>query len=59
MDWKVLILNQKEFDSFKDVDEVINRYKVKIDYIRNWFKMCKTFEGKKINSYLDEGKLFD
>ncbi len=59
VDWKILALNADIFTKDKalkwmDFDENKDRLKS----IMNWFKIYKTFEGKKENFILDNDKIF-
>lgn len=51
MDWKIIVSNIK--DSISSVDQE------KINSIMEWFRMFKTFYGKKPNVILDNNKFFN
>ncbi len=51
MDWKIIISNTNKSISVKDQE--------KINSVMEWFKMFKTFYGKKPNVILDNNKLFN
>ena len=60
LDWKIILVEKNFYDSlkFNNKDEAREYFKNKVDYIRNWFRFSKTFERKKENAFLEEGKLF-
>lgn len=60
LDWKVICMNKKVFDSLNQTEEEVMKHnKGLIDYVMNFFKYAKTFEFKKINSFLKGRELED
>lgn len=53
LDWKIICMNKKVFDSLQQSEEeVLKHNRGLIDYVMNFFKYTKTYEHKKINSFL-------
>ena len=56
-DWKVIAINVKDplaekIRSVKDIEQTV-------DEIREWYRVYKVAEGKKLNKYAYDGKAFD
>lgn len=60
VDWKILAVD-KNVISYQDALNYLKNGEnlEKIKEIQNWFKIYKTFEGKKINEIYDNDKIFD
>ena len=56
VDWKILVVNENEYDEYKKDKKL---YDELIKKIMEWFKVYKTYEGKKYNKILFNDKLFD
>ena len=61
IDWKIITLErdyakQMNINSLNDVLEL---FPDKMDYIREYYRMYKTHEGKPQNTFLNEGKYYD
>jgi inorganic pyrophosphatase len=55
VDWKILVINNKEYEDYQ-----LNKrkYRKKFKKIMNWFKIYKTYEGKKVNKIMFNDKIF-
>lgn len=58
LDWKIISLNvdDAEEKKIKNLDDLEKAYPARMDAIRHWFKMVKTYDGKKENTFHFEGK---
>ncbi len=61
MDWKVLALNSREADEMrvKTLEDFRRLVPGRVEDIMRWFRIYKTFEGKKENALLFDAKVFD
>jgi inorganic pyrophosphatase len=58
VDWKILVLDSETLEG--DLEQkYLQEYKQKISMIMRWFKIYKTFEGKKENIIYDNDRIFD
>jgi inorganic pyrophosphatase len=55
VDWKILVINNKDYENYR-----LNKrkYRKKFKKIINWFKIYKTYEGKKVNKIMFNDKIF-
>lgn len=61
LDWKIILVEKDFYDKigFLNKEEAVEFFKFKIEYVRNWFFKSKTFEFKKENFFLENGRFFD
>ena len=61
IDWKVLALEVTEakmlgISSLKEFDRI---YPTRVAEVREWFRTYKVLEGKGLNEFRDDGRIFD